>query len=215
MALLILFFFSIITVFIPLSLSSPDPHFFLIVLGNLWMKNPFPSLIRCHMVTFPRIRPLGIELPTVAAVCAALTFDSQKELLFLVIRGTQGQTSSASVALNILAFVGGKSADLNRTGHEGHSRVLRARPEPHYPKFWGRECEAVGGVAFESTLVLYDTHFLSLRFMTVDHQIVPMKTLLLFREIRLDVKIITCLLQNFHWFCKRFRLEGTSVQSSV
>lgn len=59
------------------------------------MKNPFPSLIRCRMVTFPRIRPLGIELPAAAAVCAVLTFDSQKELLFLVIRVTQGQTSSA------------------------------------------------------------------------------------------------------------------------
>ena len=144
MALLILYFFNIITVFIPLSPSSPDPHFFLIVLGNLWMKNPFPSLIRCRMVTFPRIRPLGIELPAVAAVCAVLTFDSQKELLFLVIRVTQGQTSSASVALNILAFVGGKSADLNRTGYEGHSCVLRARPEPHYPKFWEGNVRLLG-----------------------------------------------------------------------
>ena len=79
------------------------------------MKNPFPSLIRCHMVTFPRIRPLGIELPAVAVVCAVLTFDSQKELLFLVIRGTQGQTSSASVALNILAFVGGKICPQSRS----------------------------------------------------------------------------------------------------
>lgn len=179
------------------------------------MKNPFPSSIRCLMVTFPRIRPLGVELPAVAAMCAVLTFDSQKDLLFLVIRVTQGQTSSASVGLNILAFVGGKSADLNRTGCEGHSCVLQARPEPHYPKFWGRECEAVGGVAFESTLLLFDTHFLSLRFMTVDHQIVPIKTLLLCREFRLDVKVITCLLQNFHWFCKRSRSEGTSLQSSV
>ena len=113
MALLILYFFNIMTVFIPLSPSSPDPHFFVTVLGNLWMKNPFPSLICCCMMTFPRIRPLGIELPAVVRVCAVLTFDSQKELLFLVIRVTQGQTSSASVGLNILAFVGGGSQQIS------------------------------------------------------------------------------------------------------
>lgn len=45
----------------------------------------------------------------VAEMCAVLTFDSQKELLFLVIRVTLDCISSASVALNFLAFVCGKA----------------------------------------------------------------------------------------------------------
>lgn len=58
---------------------------------------------------------------------------------------------------------------------------------------WGR-----WGVAFESTLLLCDPHFLSLWFMVVDHPIVPIKNLLLFTDIGLGMKLW------LHFFSTKF-----------
>jgi hypothetical protein len=59
-----------------------------------------------------------------------------------------------------------------------------------------------------------------LGLMPEDHQIVPIKNLLLYAEIgdqiRLNMKtLITFLLENFHWFLHVFQVLGTSAQSSV
>lgn len=79
--------------------------------------------------------------------------------------------------------------NLGRIRCEGHSCLIRASSQPHYPNFQGRKCEAVAGVPLESTLLLYDPHSLSLRFIAVYHQIVPSKNSLLFTEIRLGMKL--------------------------
>lgn len=83
----------------------------------------------------------------------------------------------------------GSQQNLGRIRREGRSCLIRASSWPHHPNIQGRKCEAVGGVPFESTLLLYDLHFLSLRVTAVGLRIAPIKNLLLFTEIRLGMEL--------------------------
>lgn len=108
----VLYFFNVVIIFTPLSHSSPDPHLSFIVVGSLWMKIPPPPLIFvCSFMVLPlgtRGR-FGYWVSAVAEMCAVLTFDSQRELLLS--SESHKAKSSASVAMTVLAFEGGKPAE--------------------------------------------------------------------------------------------------------
>lgn len=65
----------------------------------------------------------------------------------------------------------------------GVKATLVSYVQAHF-NFQGRKWEAVGGVPFESALFLYD-----LRVTVVDHQMVPIKNVLRFKEIGLVMKL--------------------------
>lgn len=82
----------------------------------------------------------------------------------------------------------GSQQSLGRIRPEGYSCLIRASSQPHHLNFQGRKWEAVGGVPFESALLLYGLPFF-LWVTVVDHQMVPIKNVLLFKEIGLVMKL--------------------------
>lgn len=121
-------------------------------------------------------------------MCAGLCL-TDKELLFLALRVSHSRTSSASVALNALAFAGEKPPECWQAGHpslrEGNVRCPRS--------------------GLDSVLLLYDPHVLSLSS-SLEITNVLIKDLLRYTEtwaqLRLSLKL---------WFLSFYKISTGSV----
>lgn len=177
--------------------SFPDPHFSFIVLTGTWEKTPLPS--SCALSWWYSWLE-GHDSWNVCRPDIWLT----GELLFLVIRVSQGQARAASVALNVLAFVGEKPTESWQNGMWRPFFSPGCKLRASLPWFPGKQMLGCWEWHLSQCYCYMIPTFLRLRVR--DHQIVPVKNLLVFTGIGRPNQIgyeilIPFLLQNFHWFC--------------